>query len=115
MAKAKTFTTPGPTGKGVVGALARWRKDTLSGGVDWADVSAVSLKAAISVCVAQRISLQFSQAQGGRGVCITLWDGTSQEREYAVDAEEVSQLLDQLVEAFGSPAEDVIASMGGTT
>lgn len=93
--------------------LVRWAKRKISTGIDWRHVSATTIRAALTVCLNEGMSLTFAPAMGGRGLCIKLWDGGPETKEYAGTSEEVSELLDSLVDALGGSAEDVRLVVAG--
>lgn len=99
------------TSKRVAGSaedkLAQWKRNKERQGVNWGEVSACTLRSAISVAVNEGYHLTFAPAAGGLGCCLKLWNGGKDVKEYAIDAAEVQELLDTLIDALGSGAEDV--------
>jgi len=94
--------------------LAGWAiaKDGL--GVDWTLVGATTLRASIALCLSNGFHLTFSPAAGGLGVCLKLWNGGADKKEYAMNAEQTELLLDGLIDALASGSEDArIAYSGG--
>jgi len=87
--------------------LVKWQKERNRPGINWSDVSACTLRSVISVCVQEGYHLTFAPAAGGLGCCIKLWNGGKDVKEYALDAPEVQELLDGLIDALGSSSEDV--------
>lgn len=92
---------------------ALWGRRKKRQGMDWLHVDTVTLKAAlVSACMAG-VSLGFARAQGGLGVCITVWDNGEKMQEFAQDAEEMNDLLNEFIDRYEGDAEDTRAAMGG--
>lgn len=87
--------------------LVVWKRQRERMGVDWGKVSACTLRSAISVAIAAGYHLTFAPAAGGLGCCLKIWNGGKDQREYAIDAAEVAELLDGLIDSLGSGSEDV--------
>lgn len=94
-------------------AMTLWRKRKESVGVDWKLVSASLLRAALSTVIQNEAAITISAANGGRGVMLKLWLGGQAIKEYAATADEVDELLSDLVEQLGSSSEDVRLVMAG--
>lgn len=84
-------------------------------GVDWGSVNTVSLKAALASVILSGNAIMLSSAAGGRGVCVKIFQGEHKAVEYATDAEELSQLLEQVIDQLGPTSEDIRAVMAMTT
>jgi hypothetical protein len=79
---------------------------------DWSRVDAAILKAAFQVAMVSGKTIGIGPAMGGRGVVVTLYMGLkTNPKRFAIDADELHPILLALVEAWGSPSEDVVASM----
>jgi len=114
MAKANGFVTVAKgKSQSVDERMAAWSRRKGTTGVDFKEVSGVSLKSALHVVIAEGAALTISAAMGGRGVCLKLWLDGQPKTEYAATAEEVNELLDGLVEALGSASEDIRTAMSG--
>lgn len=48
-----------------------------------------------------------SGASGGLGVCVTVWADGERYKEYAVNAEELMELLEGITDAYTSESEDI--------
>lgn len=83
-------------------------------GFDWVSVDTALLKGALTCALAGGAAVMFSAAAGGRGICIKVFMGEERAIEYAIDAEELNVLLDQVIDQMGSPAEDTRAVMAMT-
>lgn len=93
--------------------MTQWARRKSSTGVSWRDVSALSLRCALTAVLAEGAALMFAPAAGGKGVMLKLYmDGASQP-EYAMTAEEVNLLLEGLADAFGSSSEDLHNALAG--
>lgn len=111
--KARGFL---PSVKAVVSLddrLAKWRAESQAIGVDWREVSATALRAAISVCLSNGYHITFAPAAGSYGLCIKLWNGGPNRSEYSFDAATTEDLLLGLVALLGSESEDVLQAMSG--
>lgn len=93
--------------------MTAWQHRERSSGVDWRDVSATSLRAAITATLSAGGALMIGGAMGGKGVMLKVWVGDDQMKEYAATAEEVCLLLDGLVEGLGSGSEDLYEALRG--
>lgn len=78
-------------------------------GFDWVAVDQVELLSALMVATQAGVAIMFSAAMGGKGVCIKVFQGEDRAIEYASLPEELSQLLSQVVDAYGSTSEDTRA------
>lgn len=94
-------------------AMSIWKRRKDSTGVDWKNVSATTLRAALQCIIASEAALTISAAQGGRGVMLKLWLGGQPSKEYANTAEEVNELLEDVIAELGSSSEDVKIAMAG--
>lgn len=66
-------------------------------GFDWAAVDGDLLRAALLAATQEGAAVMISAAAGGRGVCIKVYVDDDKVIEYATDAEELNQLLEQVV------------------
>lgn len=94
-------------------AVEVWQSRRQRKGFDWLDVDVPTLKAALAAATLGGISIGFTRASGGLGVCVTLWVNGTKHQEYAKDAAELVELLGEVVSQFQGDAEDLIAAMGG--
>lgn len=93
--------------------LANWRKAKESQGVDWKVLPASTLKAALSVVMANGGAIMFGSALGGTGVMVKLFLDGDNRREYVQTADDLAELLELTIELLGSGAEDVRLVMAG--
>lgn len=93
--------------------LVAWARRKSSLGVDWSQVSAASLRAALHVVIENNGLLMIGGAMGGQGVMIQVLLGEERKKEYAATAEEVNELLEMLVDALGGGSEDIREAMKG--
>lgn len=91
--------------------MKAWAKRKASSGIDWKDVSAASLRAALHAALAEGVAVMFAQANGGSSVLIRLYVNGDKISEYASTAEEVELLLEGVADAFSSTAEDLREAM----
>jgi putative hemolysin len=107
MASGKSAFKQPATSKGTREALTVWAQRQKRQGVDWKTLNIISLKGALVTCLSAGGALMFSQAAGGLGVCLTLFDGDARAKEYASTNEELEQLLEQVIDFCESSSEDV--------
>lgn len=107
--RAPKLGAPKPNGLKEVQSLFKRRANAI--GFDWVSVDTVLLKGALTCALAGGAAIMFSAAAGGRGICIKVFLGEERAVEYAIDAEELNVLLDQVIDQMGSPAEDTKAVM----
>jgi hypothetical protein len=88
--------------------LRGWAKRKNSSGVDFTQVSAATLRAAISVTIANGGALMFGSAMGGSGLMLKLYMGEDSAREFAATAEEAEELLAGVIEMLESESEDTL-------
>lgn len=76
-------------------------------GVVWSDVDWSLLSQVLQLCITENIGVGFFSASGGRGVCMKLYAGKKlPDTEYANTAEELSELLDGVLEKLDYKQED---------
>lgn len=113
MAGVKSFSKEKAKAVTLDERMTAWARRKQSTGVSWRDVSALSLRCALTAVLAEGAALMFAPAAGGKGVMLKLYmDGQSQP-EFAMTAEEVNQLLEGLCDAFTSGSEDLRESLAG--
>jgi hypothetical protein len=79
---------------------------------DWSKVDGAILKACFQCAINQGRSLGVGPAMGGRGVVVTLYMGLkTNPKRYAINANELHELLLTLIQAWSSTSEDVVAAM----
>lgn len=81
-------------------------------GCDWLEVDPNLLRCALHVCCTAGHLFSFSAAAGGLGVCVTIFVNRVKHVEFARDADELHQLLAEVIETFASPSEDVRSMFG---
>lgn len=99
-----------PTGT-LTERMSAWKRRKDSVGMSWRDVDSQSLKAAIHAIIAADCAVMFARARGGDGVMVKVYDEGEPASEFAATAEEMTEMLDALVGAFGNSAEDLYAAM----
>lgn len=92
-------------------SIAVFERRKIARGVDWHKVSATALRSALQSALAEGAAIMFAQASGGIGVMLMVMDGGAKDRDYAIDAEEMDGLLNQIIDAYGSKSEDVRLAM----
>lgn len=93
--------------------LVAWARRKSSLGVDWSQVSASSLRAALHSVIEAGGLLMIGGAMGGQGVMLQVLLGDERKKEYAATHEEVNELLELLIDALASSSEDVREGMKG--
>lgn len=91
--------------------MAAWKRRKETSGVDWREVDITLLRAALHAIVSSDCAVMFAQARGGEGVMVKIYDEGAPASEFAANATEMDELLESLVHAFSSKAEDVIEAM----
>lgn len=88
-------------------AVSIFRKRQESRGVVWSDVDLAGLMQMMALCIAEDVAVMISSASGGRGVCLKLYRGRGvPDTEYASTAEELNELIAQVVDALDDSQED---------
>lgn len=59
--------------------------------------SAAKIAEAIECAMRLNSSIQFARTKDGKSVCVTLYDGEDNEKEYAADVTEFGEILDTIV------------------
>lgn len=106
--REKTIGRPG-----VEQALATWQLNRSTTGVDWKQVSATNMRAALASCMGEGVYIAFSPVQGGLGVCLTLYAGEVKKKLYANNHGDVNELLEQIIELVGGTAGDFRQAYAG--
>jgi len=88
-----------------------WKARERRRGVEWKEVTALSMRACFASAVSSGVAVMISGASGGLGVCVTVWADNDRFKEYAATAEELMELLDGITDAYSSGSEDVRASL----
>lgn len=107
MATKKPFAGRGDQSAKGNDPFTLWKERRRRTGVDWREVSALSMRAAFHVATQNGLAVMISGASGGLGVCVTVWAGNERHKEYASNAEEVMGLLEGIIETYQNSAEDV--------
>jgi len=102
--KLKVSAAAPKTGEGKRNLFLR-RKH--SNGFDWSSVDPVGMKAAIHLLLGEGCAVMLTAAQGGRGVCLKIFDGEDKITEYATDHVELNEMFDQLIDQLESDSEDI--------
>jgi hypothetical protein len=79
---------------------------------DWADVDRRLITAAIDAIATGGGAIMFGSAQGGRGMVLTIFFDGDRHKEYALTAEEFTELLLGALEAFNEGSVDFAALHG---
>lgn len=111
MARPMGKVTPMAKEKAKMGPFERVREERQEIGVEWRDVSDLELRAALQTALAQGVTVVFSSAMGGLGVCVRTWHGDDKDVAYAKDASMLNRLLAAMVDSYESPAEDARQSL----
>jgi len=88
----------------------RARQQTLQ----FTDLPYVTLLAALQSAMQAGATLSFAPAQGGIGVTLRVYRGDYADTEFAGSAEELTELLDLLIDGLSSTSEDVRAVVEST-
>lgn len=81
----------------------------------WGRVDSISLLGALVVCGEKGATLSFAPGNGGVGVTMRIYMGDKGDTGYAADPEQLTEMFDMLIAQWGSPAEDLKASLTGIT
>jgi len=74
--------------------------------LNWKEVSDLTLRTALATCGQAGATLSFAPALGGIGVTVRVYHGDHADNEYAGNGEELNELLELIIEGFGSKSED---------
>src|ERR1044072_9903943 len=75
--------------------------------LNWKEVSALAIRAALGSAMAVGATVSFSPAQGGVGVTLRIYKGDNADVEYAGTPEQLVELLALGAPGFASEAEDI--------
>lgn len=79
---------------------------------DWENVDSSILKAALLVSFQKGIPMMIGPAMGGRGAIVTVYTGAKPPpKRHALDAVEMTAMLQALIDGWASPSEDPVALM----
>lgn len=112
MTAGKGFAPKTSKPKGEASPTSLWARSKRRAGVDWREVDGRLIQCALSTVVAGGGALMISGAAGGLGVCLTLFAGREKPKEFALTADEVTELLDSMIDYMQSPSEDVRQAFG---
>jgi hypothetical protein len=92
-------------------AVFKRRRDSI--GFGWPMVDPALMYAALASAMENDIAIMLSRAAGGRGVCVRLMKGRTEqpEVEYAFDAEELNALFELIIDAYSSKSEDAVMTI----
>lgn len=93
--------------------MRQWAARRESTGVRWSDIDTLTLFAALSTALAESCAVMFAPAAGGKGIMVKLYQDGNSHPEYAVTAEELNLILDQIVDTFQSSSEDAREAIRG--
>jgi len=102
--KTPKFNASGNQGMNGRMALAFKRAEAI--GFDWCGVDQVELLSALTTALQAGAAVMFSQASGGKGVCVKVFQGEGKAIDYAGLPEELDNLLGQITDAYSSTSED---------
>lgn len=74
--------------------------------LQFTDLPVVTLLTALQSAMQAGATLSFAPAQGGIGITIRVYRGDYADTEFAGSAEELSELLDLIIDGFSSGSED---------
>jgi len=97
----------------IKGQTSVFRRERAALGFGWHRLDPALMFAAFQQCLLGGHALMLSQAAAGRGVCIRIMKGRTEtpEVEYAMDAEELSEWFEAIIQAYQLPSEDALLSM----
>jgi hypothetical protein len=76
-------------------------------GVDWTKVDPGVLVAALAMATTTNATVVVSQAMGGIGVCVRIWQGDNKFTEYAADAASCEKIFEGIAEFYAGSSVDV--------
>lgn len=79
----------------------------------WGRVDAIGLLAAFQVAGEKGATLSIAPGNGGTGVTLRIYMGEKGDYGYAADPEQLNEMIDLLIEQFGSKSEDIKAALKG--
>lgn len=112
MAQGKGFAPKVVKPKGEASPTSLWSRSTRRSGVDWREVDGTLIQCAMQAAVGGGGALMISGAAGGLGVCLTLFAGRDKLKEFALTADEVTDLLNGVIDHMASGAEDIRQAFG---
>lgn len=89
------------------------RRRNRSEKLDWSRVDADMLRAALLCCGESSVTLSFAPAHQGIGVVVRIYAGNQFDDAYAGSAAELDELLELLIEEYGSKSEDPVQAIKG--
>lgn len=89
-----------------------WARSRVAARSDWAAVDRRLVMAAIDSATSGGAALMFGSAQGGRGMVLTVFIDGDRHKEYASTADEFTELLTGILEAFPGGSVDIPALHG---
>lgn len=84
-----------------------------STGVRWSEISPLTMFAALHCALNEGCAVMYAPAAGGRGIMVKLYQEGNSHPEFAVTAEELNLIHDQMIDAFQGEAEDVREGIRG--
>lgn len=79
---------------------------------NWTGVDGRLLTCAMAQVAQMDCALLFAAAAGGRGVAVKVYQGKLPKTVVVLTPEELHELLEELIDHFGSPSEDVRMAWG---
>lgn len=85
----------------------RVQEERKAQGVNWTKVDPGVLVAALAMATTTNATVVISQAMGGIGICVRIWQGDSKWTEYAADAESCERIFEGIAEFYAGTSQDV--------
>jgi len=79
--------------------------------LQFTDIPVPTLLTALQCAMSEGATLSFAPAQGGIGVTVRVYRGDYADTEFAGSAEELTELLDLIIDGFSSGSEDPKAAV----
>lgn len=79
--------------------------------INWRDVSGLKLRAALACCGDAGATISVAPALGGIGVTVRIYNGEKVDSEYAGSAREFDELMELIIEGYGSTSEDILMTL----
>ncbi len=93
--------------------MRKWAERREATGVKWSEIDPLTMFAALQTAIADGCAVMFAPAAGGKGIMVKVYQDGNSHAEYAVLAEELNEILAQLVDTFQSTSEDARESIRG--
>jgi len=79
--------------------------------LQFTDVEPATLYTALQCAMSEGATLSFAPAQGGIGITVRVYRGDYADTEFAGSSEELSELLELIIQGFSSTSEDPKAAI----